>query len=85
MKKKEVLRAVMKEFSENGVYATEEISSLLFVRYVQHRNSIKLEKDLILGDPINMYEHPDPIENNKIKYILVTKSDYENKKKLEYI
>ncbi|CAD8144405.1 unnamed protein product [Paramecium octaurelia] len=85
MKKKEVLRAVMREFSENGVYATEEISSLLFVRYVQHRNSSKLEADLIQGDPVNMYEHPDPAENNNIKYLLVTKQDYENKKKLEHI
>lgn len=73
MKKKEVLKKVMSEFADNGVYATEEISSLLFVRYVQHRNSMKLEKDLIKGDPINMYEHPEPSENNNIKNILVTK------------
>ncbi|CAD8141534.1 unnamed protein product [Paramecium pentaurelia] len=85
MKKKEVLKKVMSEFADNGVYATEEISSLLFVRFVQHRNSIKLEKDLIKGDPINMYEHPEPSENNNIKNILVTKQDYENKMKLEQI
>ncbi|CAD8137097.1 unnamed protein product [Paramecium octaurelia] len=85
LKKKEVLRMVMHEFAENGVFATEEISSLLFVRYVQHRNPIKLEKDLIQGDPINMYEHPEPSENHNIKNILVTKQDYENKMKLEQI
>ncbi|CAD8059304.1 unnamed protein product [Paramecium sonneborni] len=85
MKKKEVLKVVMKEFSDNGVYATEEISSLLFVRYVQHRNAIKLQNDLIKGDPVNMYEHPDPSENKNIKNILVTKQDYENKMKLEQL
>lgn len=63
----------MQLFSEKGVFATEEVSSLLFVRYVQHKDPQRLEKELKQGDPINMYEHPDPSENNNIKYILVTK------------
>lgn len=46
MKKKEVLIKVMELFSEKGVYATEEISSLLFVRYIQHKDSIRLEREL---------------------------------------
>ncbi|CAD8056313.1 unnamed protein product [Paramecium sonneborni] len=84
-RKKEVLKVVMEQFAKKGVYATEEISSLLFVRFVQHRDSVKLKNDLTQqGDPVNMYEHPEPQENG-IKYILVTKKDYENKKKLEQI
>ncbi|CAD8043059.1 unnamed protein product [Paramecium primaurelia] len=85
MKKKEVLKIVMQLLANHKVSSTEEICTLIFLRYIQQNNPIKLKNDLKQGDPVNVYDYPGVDKGRIFDEQLVTKTEFENKKKLEQI
>ncbi|CAD8139272.1 unnamed protein product [Paramecium octaurelia] len=85
MKKKEVLKVVMQLLANHKVSSTEEICALIFLRFIQQNNPVKLKTDLKLGDPVNVYDYPGVDKGRMFDEQLVTKTEYENKKKLEQI
>ncbi|CAD8061136.1 unnamed protein product [Paramecium sonneborni] len=85
MKKKEVLKIIMQLLANHKVQSTEEICTLIFLRFIQQNNPIKLKNDLKKGDPVNVYDYPGVDKGRMFDEQLVTKSEYENKKKLEQI
>ncbi|CAD8053184.1 unnamed protein product [Paramecium sonneborni] len=85
MKKKEVLKIIMQLLANHKVQSTEEICTLIFLRYIQQNNPIKLKNDLKQGDPVNVYDYPGVDKGRMFEEQLVSKLEYENKKKLEQI